>query len=80
MTKGRILRMTNHLTKTEFNTKSSESESPWKGFLKGTGLFCRSISLRGYDHEEIGHILNISETTSRTQYLRAKKRLLELMK
>ncbi|OIN57086.1 RNA polymerase sigma factor [Arsenicibacter rosenii] len=34
----------------------------------------------GYDHEEIGHILNISETTSRTQYLRAKKRLLELMK
>ncbi len=34
----------------------------------------------GYDHEEIGNILNISETTSRTQYLRAKKRLLELMK
>lgn len=34
----------------------------------------------GYDHEEIGHILHISETTSRTQYLRAKKRLLEMMK
>lgn len=34
----------------------------------------------GYDHEEIGNILNISETTSRTQYLRAKKRLLEMMK
>jgi len=33
----------------------------------------------GYDHEEIGNILNISETTSRTQYMRAKKRLLEII-
>lgn len=29
----------------------------------------------GYDHEEIAHILNITENTSRSQYLRAKKRL-----
>ncbi|WP_323134410.1 RNA polymerase sigma factor [Tellurirhabdus rosea] len=34
----------------------------------------------GYDHEEIGAVLGISETTSRTQYMRAKKRLLELLK
>lgn len=34
----------------------------------------------GYDHEEISQILNISESTSRTQYMRAKKRLLELIK
>lgn len=34
----------------------------------------------GYDHEEIGNVLSISETTSRTQYLRGKKRLLELLK
>ncbi len=34
----------------------------------------------GYDHEEIGQILSISETTSRTQYMRAKKRLLEIIK
>jgi len=34
----------------------------------------------GYDHEEIGAILGISETTSRTQYMRAKKRLLEQLK
>ncbi|MGF7218012.1 RNA polymerase sigma-70 factor (ECF subfamily) [Spirosoma lacussanchae] len=33
----------------------------------------------GYDHEEIGNVLNISETTSRTQYLRGKKRLLDLL-
>jgi RNA polymerase sigma factor (sigma-70 family) len=36
--------------------------------------------LEGYDHEEIAHILKISESTSRTQYIRAKKRLLEILK
>ncbi|UKJ07575.1 RNA polymerase sigma factor [Solitalea lacus] len=36
--------------------------------------------LEGYDHEEIAEILRISESTSRTQYIRAKKRLLELLK
>lgn len=29
----------------------------------------------GYDHEEIAHILNITENTSRSQYLRAKRKL-----
>src|SRR5476651_1763875 len=36
--------------------------------------------LEGYDHEEIGQILNISENTSRTQFLRAKRKLTELLK
>lgn len=35
--------------------------------------------LEGYDHEEIGQILNISENTSRTQFLRAKRKLYELL-
>jgi len=34
----------------------------------------------GYDHEEIGEVLGISETTSRTQYMRAKRKLVEIMK
>ena len=34
----------------------------------------------GYDHEEIGEILGISETTSRTQYMRGKKKLLEMLR
>ena len=34
----------------------------------------------GYDHEEIGEILGISESTSRTQYMRGKKKLLEMLK
>ncbi|MCY1517374.1 ECF RNA polymerase sigma factor SigM [compost metagenome] len=33
----------------------------------------------GYDHEEIAHILKITENTSRTQYMRAKKKLITLL-
>ncbi|SDR90317.1 RNA polymerase sigma-70 factor, ECF subfamily [Mucilaginibacter mallensis] len=36
--------------------------------------------LEGYDHEEIGQVLNISENTSRTQFLRAKRKLMEILK
>lgn len=33
----------------------------------------------GYDHEEIAHILKISENTSRSQYMRAKLKLNSLL-
>ena len=33
--------------------------------------------LEGFDHEEIGQILNISNSTSRSQYTRAKKQLID---
>ena len=36
--------------------------------------------LEGYDHEEIGQVLKINENTSRTQFLRAKRRLIEILK
>ena len=36
--------------------------------------------LEGYDHEEIGQVLNISENTSRTQFLRAKRKLAGILK
>lgn len=36
--------------------------------------------LEGYDHEEISQILNINENTSRTQFLRAKRKLSEILK
>lgn len=34
----------------------------------------------GYDHHEIGEILGISEVTSRSQFLRSKARLIEILK
>ncbi len=35
--------------------------------------------LEGYDHEEIGQILNISTSSSRSQLARARQKLLELL-
>jgi RNA polymerase sigma-70 factor (ECF subfamily) len=35
--------------------------------------------LEGYDHTEISQILNISESTSKTQYLRAKEKLRKIL-
>ncbi|MBN2683471.1 MAG: RNA polymerase sigma factor [Bacteroidales bacterium] len=35
--------------------------------------------LEGYDHTEISQILGISESTSKTQFLRAKKKIKELL-
>jgi RNA polymerase sigma factor (sigma-70 family) len=35
--------------------------------------------LEGYDHEEIGQVLGITENTSRTQFLRAKRKLNEIL-
>jgi RNA polymerase sigma-70 factor (ECF subfamily) len=34
----------------------------------------------GYDHREIAEILDITESTSKSQYNRAKKRLKEILK
>jgi len=35
--------------------------------------------LEGYDHKEISEILGISESTSKTQYLRAKQKVIKLI-
>lgn len=36
--------------------------------------------LEGFDHAEIGEILGISESTSKSQYSRARKKLVEIMR
>jgi len=36
--------------------------------------------LEGYDHTEIAEIMNISESTSKTQYMRARNRVREILK
>ena len=47
---------------------------------EGYRLVLSLILLEGYDHDEVSGILKISNATSRTQYHRAKKKLLELLK
>ena len=36
--------------------------------------------LEGYDHGEIAQILNITESTSKSQFMRAKRRVVEILK
>lgn len=36
--------------------------------------------LEGYDHAEIAQIMGISESTSKTQFMRAKRRIVEILK
>lgn len=47
---------------------------------EGYRIVLSLILLEGYDHEEVSGILNISNATSRTQYHRAKKKLIELLR
>jgi RNA polymerase sigma-70 factor (ECF subfamily) len=37
-------------------------------------------ALEGYDHEEIGQILGVTEATSKSQYIRAKSKLREMLR
>jgi RNA polymerase sigma factor (sigma-70 family) len=50
-----------------------------KQLPEGYRLVLSLYLLEGYDHEEISQILEISENTSRTQFLRAKRKLLEIL-
>ena len=34
----------------------------------------------GYDHEEIAEIMGVAQSTVRTQYIRGKQKLLQLLK
>lgn len=46
---------------------------------EGYRLVITLYLLEGYDHEEIAEIMGISEATSRTQFMRGKKKLLQLL-
>ncbi|MCC8425080.1 RNA polymerase sigma factor [Mucilaginibacter sp. UR6-11] len=54
--------------------KQAMNELP-EGYKQVISLYL----IEGYDHEEIGQILNITENTSRTQFLRAKRKLSEIL-
>jgi RNA polymerase sigma factor (sigma-70 family) len=60
--------------------KVAQVKEAIKELPEGYRLVLSLYLLEGYDHEEIGQILNIAENTSRTQFLRAKRKLVELLK
>ena len=46
---------------------------------EGYRIIFNMYAVEGYDHQEIGEILNISDSTSKSQYSRAKKKLREML-
>ena len=63
----------------EVQYKAALVKDAIKELPEGYRLVISLYLLEGYDHEEIGQILNISEKTSRTQFLRAKRKLIEIL-
>lgn len=71
-------------------SQEEEAEDPTPGVEKirdsilklpdGFRIVLSLYLLEGYDHEEIGQILGISGSTSRSQYTRARLKLLEILK
>ncbi|HEY3372517.1 MAG TPA: sigma-70 family RNA polymerase sigma factor [Prolixibacteraceae bacterium] len=51
-----------------------------KQLPEGGRLVFSLYLLEGYDHGEIAQILGITESTSKSQYMRARRRVYELMK
>ena len=47
---------------------------------EGYRIIFSLYALEGYDHAEISEILGISESTSKSQYLRAKNKIKEILK
>jgi len=64
----------------ETQYKVAQVKDAMKQLPEGYRVVLSLYLLEGYDHEEIGQILNITENTSRTQFLRAKRKLSEVLK
>lgn len=56
------------------NIKKAMSKLP-----DGYRVIFSLYAIEGYDHQEIGQIMNISESTSKSQYSRAKKKIRSLI-
>jgi RNA polymerase sigma-70 factor, ECF subfamily len=56
------------------NVKSAMEKLP-----KGSKMIFSLYLLEGYDHREIAQILDISESNSKSQYMRAKRRVKEVL-
>ncbi len=64
----------------EMILKVAQVKDAMKLLPEGYRVVLSLYLLEGYDHEEIGQVLNIAENTSRTQFLRAKRKLMEILK
>lgn len=73
--------------------ESDEKENGYEEFLSvdkikeameslpnGSKMIFSLYLLEGYDHREISQILNVSESNSKSQYMRAKRKVKEILK
>ena len=63
----------------EIQYQVNQVKAAMKKLPEGYRVVLSLYLFEGYDHEEIGQILNIAENTSRTQFLRAKRKLQALL-
>ena len=63
----------------DFQYRVNEIKEAVKKLPDGYRVVITLYLFEGYDHEEIAHILKISEATSRSQYMRAKTKLNSLL-
>lgn len=61
------------------NTQVEQIKEAMKQLPDGYRIILSLYLLEGYDHQEIADILGISSSTSRSQYIRAKKRLRDIL-
>ncbi|MCP9770888.1 sigma-70 family RNA polymerase sigma factor [Lacihabitans sp. LS3-19] len=64
----------------ETNDSVSKIKDALNILPNGFRLVLSLYLFEGYDHQEIGQILGINEVTSRSQYLRGKAKLIEILK
>ena len=63
----------------EINLKVASVKKAIEQLPDGYRAVLNLYLLEGYDHEEIAEILNVAESTTRSQYIRAKQRLVQIL-
>ncbi len=66
---------------TETNTELSvkDVKRAMQDLPDGSRVIFSLYLLEGYDHREIAQILNVSESNSKSQYMRARRRVKEIL-
>lgn len=59
--------------------KVSEIRKAMESLPEGNRIIFSLYLLEGYDHREIAQILNTSESNSKTQYMRARRKVKEIL-
>ena len=65
---------------TEVQFSVADITSAMEKLPEGSRMVFSLYLLEGYDHVEISQILKITESTSKSQFMRAKRRIIELLK